>query len=238
MRYQRKKLKSLKISQKKRGQVFILATLIIVVYTVSMIAVVTEVSINRTKTDTVNLTHMVDEYLSEMNYQLELGLYNYVLFPSVTADTVISNLQSFVTAFSQYASNKGIATTINLRLNEFVINATKNNAASATVTTTPYTNTMYMSLNSSIVFQSSNGGSSISGVFIHYYGINAYISSLTPTLLTLTQKDFYGNTLSYITGANFTTPGGVVDNHNGDYTGIFVGSSYNTTLPSGLEFII
>ena len=202
-----------------------------------MIAVVTEVSVNKTKTDSVNLTHMVDEYLSEMSYQLELELYNYVTFPTVTADTVISNLQSFVTAFSQYASNKGIDTSINLRLNEFVINATKNGAGGTTVTSTPYTNTIYMSLNSSILFQSSNGGSKISGVFIHYYGINAFISGSTPTILTLTQKDFFGNTLRFIVGANFVSPTPVGDNHNGNYTGTFIGSSLDISLPSGLEFI-
>lgn len=236
-----KKKISLKKLKKHRGQVFIMATLIIVVYTVSMIAVVTELSINRTKTDSGNLTQTVDEYLSEMNYQLELELYNYIHFPATTQDTVIAGIQSFITSFSQYASNKGIDANINLRLNEFSLVANKTNVPvqSNVQPGVTYNATMYIALNSSILFQTANSGSKVSGVFIHYFGINVYISGTNQNLLVLTQKDFYGNTLKYIAGATFSSPIGVIDNNNGQYTytGSFSGNALYITLPSGLEFL-
>lgn len=201
-----------------------------------MIAVVTQLSINRTKTDSGNLTQTVDEYLNEMNYQLELQLYNYIHFPATTQDTVIAGIQSFVTSFSQYASKKGIDANINLRLNEFSLVANKSTVTPTAVTVFPYSVTFYITLNSSILFQSSNSGSKVSGVFIHYFGFNVNIASATSNLV-LTQKDFYGNTLKYIAGATFTLPAGVIDDNNGQYTGTFSGSPLNITLPSGLEFL-
>lgn len=233
-----KRLKKLNISRHRKGQVFILATLIVVVYTVSMIAVVTELSINRTKTDSVNLTHMVDEYLADMNYQLEIELFNYIHNPATTQDTVITNLQSFISSFNQYASNKGVSTTINLRLNEFSIVAKQNNIAASNIALT-YDTTYYISLNSSIQFQSSNSGSKVSGVFIHYFGINVFVSATNANQLILTQKDFYGNTLKYIAGATFASPVGVTDNNNGvySYTGSYSGTALSINLPSGLEFL-
>ena len=234
-----RKMNSLKRFRHSRGQVFILATLIIVVYTVSIVAVVTEVSINRTKTDTVNLTHTVNEYVADMKYQLRVGLYDYV-HNGVSPDTVITNIQSFISSFSQYASTRGIDTSINLRLNEFVINATQNAGVLTPVVLNPnYNRTMYISLNSSILFQSSNSGSKISGVFIHYFGINAFISGTSTNDLILTEKDFYGNTLNYITGATFSTALTYTDNSNGDYTfsSPLAGEQLNITLASGFQFL-
>lgn len=234
-------LKSLKKNYRKRGQVFILATLIIVVYSVAMISVVTQLSINQTKTDTVDLPHMVNEYLTDMKYQLEIGLYDYVN-NGASNDTVISNIQSFVNTFSQYASTKGIDTSINLRLNEFAIHATSTNGPFNPVGAGGLNDTMSISINSSILFQSSNSGSKISGIFIHYFAINVLISSSNLNALILTEKDSFGNTLKYISGASFTSPTGVIDNSNGTYTynpslGVsFAGSQLSISLPSGLEF--
>ena len=227
----------MKINSKNRGQVFIMATLIIVVYSVAMISVVTELSIKNTKSETVDLPHMVNEYLTDMKYQLEIGLYDYVN-NGATVDTVIADIQSFVTTFSQYASTKGVDASINLRLNEFAINAISTNGPFNTITAGGLNETMSISLNSSILFQSSNSGSTVSGILIHYFAINAFISSASPSILLLTEKDFYGNTLNYIAGATFTNPTGVTDNGNGDYTisTTFVGSQLNISLPSGLKF--
>ena len=233
------KMKSLKNFPRSRGQVFILATLIIVVYTVSIVAVVTEVSINRTKTDSVNLTHTVNEYVTDMKYQLRVGLYDYV-HNGVSADTVIANIQTFISSFTQYASTRGIDASINLRLNEFIISATQNTGVLTPVVLNPnYNGIMFISLNSSILFQSSNSGSKISGVFIHYFGMNAFISGTSPNDLILTEKDFYGNTLHYITGATFTTALAYTDNNNGDYTfsSTLAGEQLNITQASGFQFL-
>lgn len=221
--------------KKSRAQVFILATLVIAVYTVSIIAVVTELSINRTKIDEVDVPHMVNEYLSEMNYQLEIQLINYVLNSTVTNATIINNLETFISAFSFYASSKGVATSVNLKLNQYSLSAKK--MASSVVPLNPnYNKTIYISINSSIVFQSSSSGSSVSGVFFHYYGINIAANSAMSSI-TITEKDFYGNTIQFISGATFTTPASTVtDNGDGTYIGSF-SNGINCTLTSGLEFL-
>jgi hypothetical protein len=227
------------MKQFQRGQVFVLATLMIVVFSVSIISVVTELSINRTKTDEIELDKLVTEFQSEMKYQLELQLYNYVKYPSITTNDIVSNLESFKTDFSLYANSKGVDASINLRLNEFILSATKNNVApSALGVGGTYNKTIYLSINSSILFQSSNSGSKISGIFIHYFGINGYISPTDRTILTFTEKDFFGNVLNFISGITFASPGGVTDNLNGDYQRItFDSQTIYATLPSGLEFL-
>ena len=232
------KLSSLsKKRSKTKGQVFILATLIIVVYTVSIIAVVTELSVDRTKTDEVNLTHIVNEYLSEMHYQLEMGLYNYIK-NSLTPNAVISSLQTFISSFSLYAASKGVDTSINLRQNEFSISAKQSGSPISVINFPPdFNQTIFISLNSSINFQSSNSGSKVTGLFIHYYAINAFISNGAQTSLFITEKDFYGNILEYITGVTFSTPATApTDNGNGNYDGSF-GGGIDFTIPSGIEFI-
>ena len=75
MKYFSKLSRVLKKDKKLRAQEFILSTLVIVVYSVSIIAAVTELSIDRTKVDQVDVPHMVNEYLSEMKYQLEINLF-------------------------------------------------------------------------------------------------------------------------------------------------------------------
>lgn len=225
---------ALKRDKKFRAQVFILSTLVIVVYTVSIIAAVTELSIDKTKIDQVDVPHVVNEYLSEMNYQLELQLINYINNAGVTTNTIISNIQSFISSFSLYASSKGVDTSINLRLNEFSLNAVKAGTAPLPLTAN-YNHTLYISLNSSILFQSSSSGSTVSGVFIHYFGIN-FASNQGFTAISIAEKDFFGNTLQFISGATFTTPTGVSDQGNGSYSGSFAGG-ISCTLPNGIHFI-
>ena len=95
---------------------------------------------------------------------------------------------------------------------------------------------MSIAINSSILFQSSNSNTKLSGIFVHYFAINAFIASSSPTTLTLTEKDFFGNTLYFISGASFTSPSGVIDKLIGNYTGTLAGSQLSITLPSGLMF--
>ena len=177
---------------------------------------------------------MVNEYLSEMDYQLQLGLYNYTKNPTLTPDDIITYFQSFITTFSTYASSKGVATSINLRLNEYNITANQTNTNNLNLSG-DFNETIYISLNSSINFQSSNSGSKVSGVFIHYYGINMYISNSNQNFLVLTQRDFYGNILKFISGATFANPTPVTDYNNGTYSATFSGNNIDITLPSGLE---
>lgn len=231
--------KQFALSKKRRGQVFILATLIIVVYTVSIIAVVTELSVDRTQTDQIDLPHMVDEYLSEMNYQLQLQLFNYIGNASFSQNDIFLGLQSFISTFITYASTKGIGATINLRLNEFNFYANRNSTIYPVSTTSGYDNTTFISINSTILFQSSNSGSKISGTFNHYYGVNMFISPSNYQFVQLTQRDKNGNILEFITGANFIQPLFMTDQNNGYYTNgtSLAGLSINVILPSGLELV-
>ena len=190
---------------------------------------------------------MVNEYLSEMNYQLELNLFKYIN-QSISNNTIINNLENFISVFTLYASNQGVDATINLRLNEFLIGAKSDTSSFTPIdTTSNYNHTMFISLNSSILFQSSSSGSKVSGIFINYYSINVFISSTAPNVLILTQKDFLGNTIKFISGAKFytsrTAPDtNVVDNGNGSYSrgsttiNNFNGLTEYIILPSGLEF--
>lgn len=231
--------KNFHLSKRQKGQVFILATLIIVVYSVSIIAVVTELSIERTKTDDINLPHMVDEYLSEMNYQLQLQLFNYIGTPAYSSNDIILGIQAFIGNFTTYAFTKGIGTTINLRLNEFSFFANKNATVNPITLSPDYTSTTYISINSSIVFQSSNSGSKVSGTFNHYYGINMFVSQASNTILQLTQRDISGNVLKFITGASFFSPSPMADQNDGSYiSGASLNNAQiNVTLSTGLQIV-
>ena len=231
--------KHFRCPKKQRGQVFILATLIIVVYTISMIAVVTELSVDRTQTDQIDLPHMVNEYLSEMNYQLQLTLYKYIINASFTSDDMISSLQSFISVFSLYATSKGVGASINLRLNEFSFSANKTGAAQGATFSPNFNQTTFISVNSSILFQSSDSGSKITGIFNHYYGVNLFVSSTNNNVLMVTQRDSIGNVLNYISRISFTSPLNMVNNNNGNYTytGSLSGVPLNMTLPTGLILV-
>ena len=234
--------KNLFRNKKSRGQVFILATLMIVVYSVSIIAVVTQLSLIQHNKDEIDLQHAVDEFNTEINYQLQLELFNYIKNPLITENDVIINLQTFITTFVSYARLKGIEPTINLRIDELNLVATKNNAVLTPINFVggDYEKITFLSVNSSILFQSISGGSKISGILQHFYGVKAFISQTTQTILTLSTIDIKGNNLQYIAGATFTAPLPVpTDNNNGNY--IYAGG-YNTatiyaTLPSGIEIL-
>lgn len=232
--------KQFSFSRKRRGQVFILATLIIVVYTVSMIAVVTELSVNRTQTDQIDLPHLVDEYLSEMNYQLQICLYNYTRNPTYTQTDIINSLESFISIFSIYATSKGVGASINLRLNEFTITASRMGNPSIIPLGTDFNQTTFISVNSSILFQSSDSGSKISGIFNHYYGINLFVSTTNPNTVMVTQRNPYGNIINYLSGAVFTNPSPTMtDNNNGNYTSStsLFSQQLNLTLSTGLIIV-
>ena len=52
-----------KILRKKRGQVFIMATLLMVVYGISMIAVVTELAVNRHQQDEIKFWEELEKQI-------------------------------------------------------------------------------------------------------------------------------------------------------------------------------
>ena len=228
------------MSRKSRGQVFVMATLLIVVYSVSIIAVVTELSVERYHEDEINLNQALSEYIDEMNFQLEKSLFKYITNSSATEDTIISDLESFVQIFTQYALFKGIQFTFEPKYDEFSLIAVKNNVAPSPIDlTNDFSQDISINLNVTVNLQSINSASSISGILTHYFGIHAFISSNNQNTLTFTQIDQNGNVLKYLSGITFTSPVTPVDEENGDYTYApgYDGQAIYAILPSGIEFL-
>lgn len=220
-----------------------MATLLIVVYSVSIIAAVTELSIDRYHEDEINLNQILNEYIYEMNYQLEKSLFKYIINTTANEDTILIDLENFHSIFSDYTVLKGIKSSLTIKPSEFEIFATKNSSAPTELNlSTDFSKTIYVKLNTSIVFQSVNSASTISGILIHYFGINAFVSSVNQDILTFKQVDRNGETIKYITGISITlfiSPLTPSDKGNGDY---FIAGSYDAfgifaTLPSGIDFL-
>lgn len=176
----------IKKNQRRRAQVFILATLLIVVYGVSIITVITEFSIrNQINTERQEVNDILNEFLEEMTYQLQVTLFNETTGGiSTTADLI-----AFQRSFERYAALKGVQATFTFRPSDFNVFSTTSLSLSPQV--------IIATAQTTVNLLSTKEDATIVGTFLHFYGIEVLISS-TNDVITIREINSHNETIQYI----------------------------------------
>lgn len=219
-----------------RAQVFILATLLLVVYTVSIMAVISELTLDKNNDDEVDLTGLLDEFLVEMRYQVQLTLFNYTNEVLTSAGEFISNLQSFQQTFATYCSLKGVQASFNIQPNTFVV-VGKTTGDGAEIIASP--ELISATVQTSVTLQSTESSSQVTGVFSSFYGVEFLISPADNTVLLVRQVTSDGEVVKYLSGATFSSPAALTDLGNGGYQHLddLSDDQIRGTLASGIVLV-
>lgn len=111
-RYMQKKLFLNLHKRPRKGQVFILASLLLVVYAVSIIALLSEVSIDQSNTDSnPNLSRSLNDFISELD-NFQTILIARVTQGNITTADLSSSYSNFISQYQSYLQNKGIFSSI------------------------------------------------------------------------------------------------------------------------------
>ena len=176
----------IKKNQRRRAQVFILATLLIVVYGVSIITVITEFSIrNQINTERQEVNDILNEFLEEMTYQLQVTLFNETTGGiSTTADLI-----AFQRSFERYAALKGVQATFTFRPSDFNVFSTTSLSLSRQV--------IIATAQTTVNLLSTKEDATIVGTFLHFYGIEVVIGA-SNDVITIREINSQNQTIQYI----------------------------------------
>jgi len=171
---------------KNRAQVFILATLLIVVYGISIITVITEFSIrDQINTERQEVNDILNEFLEEMTYQLQVTLFNETTGGSSTT----TNLIAFQRSFEKYAALKGVQATFTLRPSDFIVfNTADLSLSHQVINATAQTTVNLLSTKEDAI---------IVGTFLHFYGIEVVIGA-SNDVITIREINSQNETVQYI----------------------------------------
>jgi len=229
-------LKKIKFNRirRQRAQVFILATLLIVVYGISIITVISEFSIRKfDNDDQLKANDLLGEFLREMDYQMQIVLYNQTNGLSTSS----SDIELFQESFRQYLLIKGFQATFTFQPGNFIINAL---AAPIPLGSLPTIQMINTTAQTSVNLFSSEDYTIITGNFIHFTGLEISVNGL---LITIRQVDISGETIHYFSNVETVRVNGVIvtpiNYNNGSFgisPAITVSDTFNVTLNNGIRF--